>query len=94
MRDDKLYQKIQEMRCELGWDKTDTDERLAKFTVMEAAELLECYLDEEVSQLAVQEEIADILMYVLSICIDNGWDYEELIYRKMLKVKEKYTIHE
>jgi Protein containing tetrapyrrole methyltransferase domain and MazG-like (predicted pyrophosphatase) domain len=90
----KLYQQIQEMRVTCGWDKTDTPERLAKYTVMEAAELLECFLDEEVDDEAVQSEVADVLMYVLALCMDKGWDYEDLIYEKIIKVEEKYGVHE
>ena len=90
----KLYEAIQEMRVSCGWDKTDTPEKLAKYTVMEAAELLECFLDEKVDDEAIQSEVADVLMYVFALCMDKGWDYEELIYKKIIKVKEKYQLDE
>ena len=88
----ELYDAIQKMRIECGWDTTDTDEKLAKYTVIEAAELLACFIDPTVDEKALQSEIADVLMYVLAICIDNNWDYKELIYDKITLVKEKYSL--
>ena len=89
---EKLYESIQEMRVSCGWDKTDNPEKLAKYAVLEAAELLECFMGEIVDENAVQSEVADVLMYVLAICIDQGWDYQELICKKIEEVKVKYAI--
>ncbi|MDR1794509.1 MAG: MagZ family protein [Erysipelotrichaceae bacterium] len=86
---DAIYKEIQEMRVSRGWDKTDDDQRLAKFIVMEAAELLECFLDEP-DENKVKGELADVLMYALAMVIDHGWDLQSLIHDKIHDVKKRY----
>lgn len=89
---DELCERIQEMRTAKGWDKTDTDAILAKSVVIEAAELLECYQwsETDVDLDAVKSEIADVLMYTISICIDHHWDYKQVVYDKFADVNRRY----
>lgn len=86
----KVYEMIQEMRVSRGWDKTDTDIRLVQFLILETSELLECYMQDSVDEEAVKGELADVLMYALSICVDHGWDYQQLIQEKIEDVKKRY----
>ena len=87
-----IYDEIQQLRKDCGWDKTDTPAILAKSVFAEAGELLECFLKEEENPDwdAVQSEAADVLMYVISLCLDQGWDVEEVIRGKFADVRHRY----
>jgi len=89
---DDLERDIQAMRVHKGWDKTDTDPILAKSVVIEAAELLECYQWDEVNvdKEAVRSELADVLMYAISLCMDNGWYYKDVVRAKFADVDRRY----
>ena len=89
---EKVFELIQEMRKSRGWDKTDTLPILIKSVSVEAAELLETiqWDEENVDMQAVEGELADVLMYALSICIDNDWDVETIIRNKINNVYERY----
>jgi NTP pyrophosphatase (non-canonical NTP hydrolase) len=88
MRD--LLDKIQALRIQKGWDQTDTPEILAKSIVVEAAVLLECYMNEDVDLLAVKSELADVLMYALSLCRDLDLDPVEVVLGKFQNIHERY----
>ena len=83
---------IQEMRRSRGWDKTDMVAILTKSIVIEAAELLECFqwTEEEYDIDDVKGELADILMYTISLCMDLGLDYKEIVKEKIIDVKDRY----
>ena len=89
---EKVFELIQEMRKSRGWDRTDTLPILIKSVSVEAAELLETiqWDEENIDMQAVEGELADVLMYALSICIDNGWDVETIIRNKIDNVYERY----
>ena len=89
---DEMMKQVEEMRKTRGWDKTDTPAILAKSIVVEAAELLECFqFDEEhFDKEAVKGEIADVLMYTVSLAHDLGWDYRDVVIEKIKNVEEKY----
>ncbi len=89
---DKVLETIQEMRISRGWDKTDTLPILIKSVSVEAAELLETiqWDEENIDMEAVKGELADVLMYALSICIDNDIDVLQLIKDKIENVYERY----
>ncbi|MBQ1341887.1 MAG: dUTP diphosphatase [Erysipelotrichaceae bacterium] len=89
---DKLLNTIQEMRVSRGWDKTDTLPILIKSVSVEAAELLETiqWDEENIDMEAVKGEVADVLMYALSICIDNDIDVQKLIEDKIQNVYMRY----
>lgn len=87
-----IIKEIQELRKDCGWDKTDTPAILAKSVFVEAGELLECFVEREETPdwNAVKSEIADVLMYAMSICIDQGWDVDEVIREKFADVRRRY----
>ncbi|MBR2701397.1 MAG: dUTP diphosphatase [Erysipelotrichaceae bacterium] len=89
---DKLLNTIQEMRISRGWDKSDTLPILIKSVSVEAAELLETFQwdEENIDMEAVKGELADVLMYALSICIDNDLDVQKLIEDKIQNVYMRY----
>lgn len=87
-----LLNKIIKFRDERGWRDHDTPDALAKSIIIEAAELLENYQwpDTPANIENVKEELADVLMYALAMCMDLGLDPEEIIEEKMLKNIAKY----
>ena len=74
------------------WDQFHTPDNLAKSICIEAGELLECFIQTEETPDwdAVKSEVADVLMYAMSICIDQGWDAEEVIREKFADVRRRY----
>ena len=89
---DKLEEAIQELRISRSWDKTDNDGRLAKSIVVEATELLECFQwdDVNVNYDDVKGEVADVLLNLVAMCIDHGWDYKQVVIDKIVEIKKKY----
>lgn len=85
-----LLEKIQALRIAKGWDVTDTPEILAKSILVEAAELLACYGDDSVDPQAVESELADVLMYTLSLCRDLGLDPEAVVLGKFDDIHRRY----
>ncbi|NLC64388.1 MAG: MagZ family protein [Erysipelothrix sp.] len=81
-----IYQKINEMRKHFGWDESDTKVFLVEALLEEAKELKGA-LNE--SESAFQDELADVLMYALSICMDEGYDLETIINQKIEKVMKR-----
>jgi len=89
---DDLCTKIQELRRSRGWLETDTAAILAKSIIVEAAELLECYQwdEKKVDKQAIKSELADVLMYTISLCIHYGWDYQEVVLSKFDDIQRRY----
>ena len=83
---------IQKMRITRGWDKTDTIASLIKSVSVEAGELLETiqWDDDTIKRKELESELADVLMYALSICIDYDIDVQELIENKIVNVYSRY----
>ena len=83
---------IQKMRITRGWDKTDTIASLIKSVSVEAGELLETiqWDDDTIKRKELESELADVLMYALSICIDLNLDVKKLIMDKMPDVYARY----
>lgn len=88
----KLLEDIIRFRDERGWRNHDTPQALAKSIIIEAAELLENYQWEDVSPNLenVEEELADVLIYSLAMCVDLGMDPETIIRKKLVKNEIKY----
>lgn len=74
------------MRKHFGWDESDTKVFLVEALLEEAKELKDA-LNE--SESAFQDELADVLMYALSICMDEGYDLETIINQKIEKVMKR-----
>ncbi len=87
---EELLKLIQDFRIRKGWHLSDTPHVLAKSTLVESAELLECFLEEIPNDEAIQSELADVLMYALSLAMDKGWDVQTLIKKKLVDVDARY----
>ncbi len=89
---EELLDIIQKMRISRGWDKTDTLPILIKSVSVEAAELLETiqWDDNNCNLEDVKGELADVLMYALSIAIDQGWDVKSIVEEKIKNVYMRY----
>ena len=85
-----IARKIERMRAEFGWDKSDTTLILAKSVFVEAGELLETASQNPGEKQEILDEVADVLMYAISLCTDAGEDYRQVIEQKIEKVKIKY----
>lgn len=100
MISDELKRKILDFRRKRDWEKYHKPKDLAVSIVLEAAELLEHFqwkTDEEAAEMvkgksraAIEEEIADIAMYLTYLSHDLGIDLEEIMADKLLKNKKKY----
>jgi NTP pyrophosphatase (non-canonical NTP hydrolase) len=86
----ELLDKIQALRVAKGWDRSDTPEILAKSILVEAAELLACYHDDHVDLNAIESELADVLMYALSLCRDLGLDPAQVVLGKFDDIHRRY----
>ncbi|HBS91877.1 MAG TPA: nucleotide pyrophosphohydrolase [Erysipelotrichaceae bacterium] len=86
----EITEKILAMRSRYGWEKSDTPRILAKSIMVEAGELLQETINEPMNRQAVLDEIADVLMYAISMCNDLGEDYQKVIEAKIVKVHQKY----
>ena len=89
---EEILEIIQKMRKDGGWDKTDTLPILIKSVSIESSELLETiqWDENKINLDDVKAELADVLMYSLSIAIDQGWDVKEMIEEKMIDVYKRY----
>lgn len=86
----EVFELIQAFRIKKGWDNTDTPNVLAKSISVEAAELLECFLDDEFDLEEVKGELSDVLMVALTLAMDLNLDVKTLIQTKLLEVDKKY----
>ena len=86
----EVFELIQAFRIKKGWDKTDTPNVLSKSISVEAAELLECFLDDEFDLEEVKGELSDVLMVALTLAMDLNLDVKTLIQTKLLEVDKKY----
>jgi NTP pyrophosphatase (non-canonical NTP hydrolase) len=87
---ENIFDLIQAFRIKKGWDKTDTPNVLAKSISVEAAELLECFLDDTYDLEKVKGELSDVLMVSLTLAMDLNLDVKTLIETKLLEVDKKY----
>lgn len=78
------------MRARYGWQKSDTPLILAKSVFVEAGELLAAVSKPDADQGEIMDEVADVLMYAITLCSDAGLDYRNVIEQKIEKVHQKY----
>ena len=98
---DNIQQVIKKFSQERDWDKFHNPKNLAMALSVETAELLEIFqwmtpeqalnLD-EAKQEHLKEEIADISVYMIRICMAYGIDLEAAILNKMKKNEKKYPL--
>lgn len=93
-----LIQKIDDFRDERNWRPHHNPKDLAISLSIEASELLEAFQwrsSEEAweeNQENIKEEIADVLIYALTLCSELNVDVEEIVVEKIRKNGEKYKI--
>ncbi|WP_214770387.1 MULTISPECIES: nucleotide pyrophosphohydrolase [unclassified Exiguobacterium] len=93
-----LIQKIDDFRDERNWRPHHNPKDLAISLSIEASELLEAFQwrsSEEAweeNQENIKEEIADVLIYALTLCSELNVDVEEIVVDKIRKNGEKYSI--
>lgn len=98
---DKINKIIKKFSDDRDWDKYHSPKNLIMALSGEVGELNEIFqwLTEEESYLLpldvqkhTQEEIADIAIYLLRICMQLDVDLEKAIIEKMKKNEEKYPV--
>lgn len=91
-----LIQKIDDFRDERNWRPHHNPKDLAISLSIEASELLEAFqwrTSEEAweeNQENIKEEIADVLIYALTLCSELNVDVEEIVVDKIRKNGKKY----
>ena len=92
----ELVKKIDDFRDERNWRPHHNPKDLAISLSIEASELLEAFQwrtsEEgwEENQENIKEEIADVLIYALTLCSELNVDVEEIVVDKIRKNGEKY----
>ena len=81
-----IKESIQAMRKNFGWDHSDSIPFLIT-ALKEEVDELEASLEE--SEAAFQDELADVLMYALSIAYDKDYDLQEIIDHKIKQVMKR-----
>ena len=92
--DQKTIERIRKFTSDRDWDQFHSPANLAKAISVEAAELLECFLwnDSEYDISAVQEELADVLVYCRNLLDKLELDEDEIINAKMDQNEAKYPV--
>ncbi|TLP39564.1 nucleotide pyrophosphohydrolase [Arcobacter arenosus] len=98
---EKIEGVIKKFSQQRDWDKFHNPKNLSMALSVEASELLEIFqwltleqassLDEKKKEHAKQE-IADIAIYLIRICMDLNIDLEEAILEKMKLNEKKYPL--
>ena len=99
----EIQSRLQTFAEERDWDQFHSPKNLAMALTGEAGELLEIFqwltedqsLDlkkEGVNKVAVEEEIADIFLYLLRLADKLEIDLQAAIDKKLIKNAEKYPI--
>jgi dCTP diphosphatase len=91
----KAIETIRQFNRERDWEKFHTPANLAKSIAIEAGELLELYQwSDEVKDLNhLQEELADVLSYLIMLADHYGFDLEEILLQKIKKNALKYPVN-
>ncbi|MEG0076448.1 nucleotide pyrophosphohydrolase [Anaerorhabdus sp.] len=90
---EKIVNDIKEFIEERDWRQFHTPDCLAKSISIEAGELLECFQwNNNYDKEHVLEEVADVLIYGLQMCIALDVDPETIIRLKMEKNAKKYPV--
>ncbi len=97
-----VLQRLIEFRKERDWEQFHTPKDLAISLSIEAAELLEWFqwrTNDEINaqlqtdkRIALEDELADVAVYLSYLCHDLGIDLNQAIANKVAKNAEKYPI--
>jgi len=96
----ELKNVIKEFVNERDWGKFHNPKNLSMSIAIESAELMEIFqwksIEESVNKLSsedidnIKDEVADVMIYCLSLCNQLDIDIEEAILNKMKKNEKKY----
>ncbi|NTY08285.1 nucleotide pyrophosphohydrolase [Exiguobacterium sp. JMULE1] len=95
---ESLIKKVDDFRDERNWRQYHNAKDLAISLSIEASELLEAFqwkTSEEAwkeNKENIKEEIADVLIYALTLCSELNIDVEKIVIDKILKNGIKYKI--
>lgn len=90
---EELKQRIKKFNEDRDWDQFHSPENLAKSIAIEAGELLECFQwtnDYDLNE--VEDEMADVYVYLLDLSNKLGVDLIDLANNKMDKNEDKYPV--
>jgi dCTP diphosphatase len=94
-----LMEELVAFRAERDWEQFHTPRNLAISLSLEAGEVLELFQWQDPRGDAVQavlprlqEEVADVAVYLAYLCHDLGIDLEAAIRSKMVKNRAKYPV--
>ncbi|PHR68925.1 MAG: nucleotide pyrophosphohydrolase [Arcobacter sp.] len=99
----KIEKLIKKFSQERDWDKFHNPKNLAMALSVESSELLEIFQwlnEEEALKLKdkklehLKEEVADVAVYLLRICMSYDINLEEAIVSKMKKNELKYPLND
>ena len=94
----ETIQAVNHFRDERHWRQFHNPKDLAISISLEASELLELFqwkTNEEVVGVKaeqLQEELADILIYAAMLADDLGFDFDEIVMKKLEKNSRKYPV--
>lgn len=90
---DQLMFMLEDFRDARNWAKFHTPAELSRALMVEAAELNRLMLWNRTPEpQARADEIADILIYCLYLCMEYGLEPEAIIYNKIVKNEAKYPV--
>ncbi|KNH31934.1 MULTISPECIES: nucleotide pyrophosphohydrolase [Exiguobacterium] len=95
---ESLIKKVDDFRDERNWRQYHNAKDLAISLSIEASELLEAFqwkTSEEAwkeNKENIKEEIADVLIYALTLCSELNIDVEKIVIDKIRKNGRKYKI--
>ncbi|WP_214856139.1 MULTISPECIES: nucleotide pyrophosphohydrolase [unclassified Exiguobacterium] len=95
---ESLIKKVDEFRDERNWRQYHNAKDLAISLSIEASELLEAFqwkTSEEAwkeNKENIKEEIADVLIYALTLCSELNIDVEKIVIDKIRKNGRKYKV--
>ncbi|HBF59462.1 MAG TPA: nucleotide pyrophosphohydrolase [Exiguobacterium sp.] len=93
---ESLIKKVDDFRDERNWRQYHNAKDLAISLSIEASELLEAFQWKkseeawEENKENIKEEIADVLIYALTLCSELNVDVEKIVVDKIRKNRERY----
>ena len=99
-----IKDKIKQFIKEREWEKYHSPKNISMSIAIEAAELMEHFqwlsttqskklLDDNAKRVEIEDELADIAIYIVDFCNLFSIDIEKIILRKLGKTAEKYPVH-
>lgn len=91
---EEVERAILRFNAERDWGQFHSPVNLAKSIAIEAAELLECFQwdEENYNKSAVCDELADVVIYAISMADKLDVQLEDIMMEKLKKNEKKYPI--